>query len=1028
MNKFDLLRGCAAFALYYTTVATAALGATFTVTPTSAVPQIVDGATMNVKAGDTVRVTAGTYQHLVFRNMPGTTAKPITITNYNGLADCANSASTAAVTLQNCRSVRLNGSGNSGVVNGFRLSCTAPGGLGLEVQGDTGDIIVNNIEVAQTAGAGVRIYNAPSAAGTYNRGTYLMKRIALINSLIHHTGGPGIEIGHPAYNGLEIGGVLYYPHLISDLKVRNNVIEDTGAEGIRIASVGDNLELNYNVVRRPGPGADGISVLASTGKVWGNTIVEAPRDALRVVTQGNTLVGSNVAVRPGRLGVLVDDFAVTPESLAAGGSERGRGFAVLNNTVVNPGQDGTQEARFRGGIRVEAADISDTNRALNNVVIGGAGEVYGVARSSSTVRLAAASNRWYAQASSAGFTNAAGDDYSTATGSPLRNAGTGVQRYGLNFDAWQGGRTSGTKVDLGAYEFQENPASINVITGSTAGSYTTGSDVYPYRFYTPKSASADNPLPIILFCHGVGEGGTNNQDQVKSEVGPLINMAMGSKYAAYLVAPQAADGWIKGNQMAGLIQSLMPGRFIDPDRVYVTGLSAGGHATWNALGSAPTLFAAGVPLSAVWSQGMTPAIAAERIPIWAFHGDDDTVVAESQTRWMVDDLIARGALPRYTMRSGWGHNNWSKIYSESSGWTNTYTLGDPADTTMQLHAWLFNQSKTPALAEAPPPLAPGRTLLLDFGGTTYLTPTPDAQGRTWNNLTSIGTGTKLAQSRDSAGTLTSTGLAVDDAFSGTNDGGVASSALYPATAARDSWFVGAGTREDGLLAPGILRLTGLVPGGLYRLRILPSRGGTDGTMSRMGRYTVAGQSRDLDATDNSTQTALFEEVAASAQGELSLKVEISPDSNGRYAYLNVLELSALAGAAGSYSQWAYQQGLDPAIPAPDADDDGDNVPNRFEFLAGRDPLVKEAAAVAPLRIIPGTPYTLEVPCDPALATGTVVIWRALELGGAWEEYAFRDLASPTAELGLERLGNKLVLPLPGGQSHAYFKLGYEPEP
>ena len=63
---------------------------------------------------------------------------------------------------------------------------------------------------------------------------------------------------------------------------------------------------------------------------------------------------------------------------------------------------------------------------------------------------------------------------------------------------------------------------------------------------------------------------------------------------------------------------------VDADRIYLTGLSMGGYGTWHFATQAPERFAAivpicggGTPYKMRWIKGL---------PVWAFHGDRDTVI------------------------------------------------------------------------------------------------------------------------------------------------------------------------------------------------------------------------------------------------------------------------------------------------------------------------------------------------------------------------------------------------------------------
>jgi len=61
-----------------------------------------------------------------------------------------------------------------------------------------------------------------------------------------------------------------------------------------------------------------------------------------------------------------------------------------------------------------------------------------------------------------------------------------------------------------------------------------------YRLYTPKGATAENRLPLLLFLHGAGERGDDNAAQLKHGVKQMV--ALQEKYPCYIVAPQCPKG------------------------------------------------------------------------------------------------------------------------------------------------------------------------------------------------------------------------------------------------------------------------------------------------------------------------------------------------------------------------------------------------------------------------------------------------------------------------------------------------------
>jgi hypothetical protein len=205
-----------------------------------------------------------------------------------------------------------------------------------------------------------------------------------------------------------------------------------------------------------------------------------------------------------------------------------------------------------------------------------------------------------------------------------------------------------------------------------ARTYTDSTGTLPYRLFVPPSYDAAKQYPLILHLHGSGERGTDNRIQLSSQAGPLAFLFQENqaKQPCFLVAPQCptTGNWtdsIRRPQLVPLIAALKQEFKIDPDRVYVTGLSMGGIGTWELLAQNGNLFAAGIPMSG--STGTlavaATAAAAYKIPIWNFHAANDSVVSVANSRSLITALRALGGTPIYTEFASGDHPIWSSSYA-----------------------------------------------------------------------------------------------------------------------------------------------------------------------------------------------------------------------------------------------------------------------------------------------------------------------------------------------------------------------------
>lgn len=203
-----------------------------------------------------------------------------------------------------------------------------------------------------------------------------------------------------------------------------------------------------------------------------------------------------------------------------------------------------------------------------------------------------------------------------------------------------------------------------------------------YQVILPVGYTPAQKWPVILFLHGAGERGTDNEKQLKVGIGPVA-----SRVPAIIVLPQAPEDtrWI-GQPADDAIRALdttIRDFNGDSKRVYLTGLSMGGYGAWHIAMSHPDRFAALavicgglLPHKSATSVTQSPLIEGtaspyrsaarklKHIPVWIFHGDKDTVIPVDESRWMALELRAAGADVRYTEYEGVGHGSWLRAYDE----------------------------------------------------------------------------------------------------------------------------------------------------------------------------------------------------------------------------------------------------------------------------------------------------------------------------------------------------------------------------
>jgi len=202
----------------------------------------------------------------------------------------------------------------------------------------------------------------------------------------------------------------------------------------------------------------------------------------------------------------------------------------------------------------------------------------------------------------------------------------------------------------------------------------------PYRLMYPADYKATRKYPLVLFLHGAGSQGDDNEAHLSEVPQVLLNAAISEKYACFVLAPQCPknDAWAwfpqyplcsttkdpsKSSRLTlELIDSLIGKLQIDQRRIYVTGLSLGGEGTFDIVTRRPHFFAAAVPVCGIADTSKADLM--KNTPLWIFHGDSDNINPVDYSRNMVKALKNKGISPIYTEYKGVKHDSWTNAYQE----------------------------------------------------------------------------------------------------------------------------------------------------------------------------------------------------------------------------------------------------------------------------------------------------------------------------------------------------------------------------
>ena len=210
----------------------------------------------------------------------------------------------------------------------------------------------------------------------------------------------------------------------------------------------------------------------------------------------------------------------------------------------------------------------------------------------------------------------------------------------------------------------------------------------PYRILYPDNYDKTKKYPLLLFLHGAGERGNDNERQLTWGAKLFLKSENRANFPAIVVFPQCPEEsfWavvkIDRNKQpftidfdyAGepnwpltaaneLVKRLSNEEAVDKSRIYVSGLSMGGMGTFESVYRYPDLYAAALPICGGGDVNRYDK-RVTKTPFWVFHGAADAVVDVKLSREMVDKLKTLKSEVKYSEYPGVNHNSWENAFAE----------------------------------------------------------------------------------------------------------------------------------------------------------------------------------------------------------------------------------------------------------------------------------------------------------------------------------------------------------------------------
>ena len=231
-------------------------------------------------------------------------------------------------------------------------------------------------------------------------------------------------------------------------------------------------------------------------------------------------------------------------------------------------------------------------------------------------------------------------------------------------------------------------------------SFINSTDTIHYRILYPEQFDSLKKYPVVIFLHGSGERGSDNEKQLVHGGNLFLKPEVRSQFPAIVIFPQCPenDSWTnakfstkpdgtrlrefqKGGKptktmhaLLGMTENLLKKPFVEPSQVYVGGLSMGGMGTYEILRRKPKMFAAALAICGADAIGNVRKY--KNVPLWIFHGAKDEAVEPAYSIAIANQLKLKGKEVKFSYYPEDGHNSWDSAFAEP-----------------ELLPWLFSKHK-----------------------------------------------------------------------------------------------------------------------------------------------------------------------------------------------------------------------------------------------------------------------------------------------------------------------------------------------
>lgn len=423
---------------------------------------VIDGLNplYNIQPGDTVFLKAGNRNKLLIRNFKGTAGRPILFMNKDAVVSISTN-DYYGISIINCSYIRLSGQGSSSFY-GIQIKKVAAG-CGIGVGALSSDFEIDHVSVENCFTTGIFAKTDPDCSSFTSRDNFTQFNTLIHDNYIADIGNEGMYIGSSYYLGMTLNcngqDSIVMPPVLDGVKIYNNIVKNTGWDGIQISSAIKRCQVFNNTVLNDSQAEvqnqmSGILMGGGTKCDCNNNFISNGKgDGIENHGLGGNRIFNNIIVNAGRTylpndasqmkhGIFVSDVSVIKDS----------GLCIFFNDIINPKSDGIrfQSVKSKHNLIASNLIINPGNYnlyELDNTSFSGKDAYVMIPNAIADIQL---KNNFFSRTITGAGISAT--DYTILAGSPLINTGY-ADNNAIDFDFRNHRRPAGGLYDIGAMEY-----------------------------------------------------------------------------------------------------------------------------------------------------------------------------------------------------------------------------------------------------------------------------------------------------------------------------------------------------------------------------------------------------------------------------------------------------------------------------------------------------------------------------------------------------------------------------------------------